>query len=160
MAITPRQVQGGSRNYPVKIRLEATPGVEFHPGMSCRAEVSTKKDGGAKTLAVPVQAVKYEEPEKKDGKADKGDKGKASVFIIVDGKAVKREVETGIADDSYIEILKGVKEDESVIIGPSKVIRFLKDGEKVEANVAVVDKAKEKAAGNPEVKAPTPTAKP
>ena len=65
------------------------------------------------------------------GAEDKADKGKASVFIVNDGKAVKRAVETGIADDAYIEILKGVNENEIVIIGPPKIARFLRDGEKV-----------------------------
>jgi HlyD family secretion protein len=153
VAITPRQVQGQSRTYPVKIRLQPTAGVEFHPGMSCRAEVSTKKTGAQKSLAVPVQAVRYEESETgKNEKADKADKGRASVYIVVDGKAVKREVDTGIADDAYIEILKGVAENETVIIGPPKIARFLRDGEKVSVNTssdtkpvaADKDKAKEK----------------
>jgi HlyD family secretion protein len=112
VAITPRQ----------------TPG---HPGMSCRAEVSTKKSGAQKSLAVPVQAVRYEDSA---GKNDKAEKGKASVFIVSEGKAAKREVETGTADDAYIEILKGVNENETVIVGPSKVARFLRDGEKVTIN--------------------------
>lgn len=140
VAITPRQVQGQSRTYPVKIRLQPTAGVEFHPGMSCRAEVSTKKTGAQKSLAVPVQAVRYEESETgKNDKADKADKterGRASVYIVVDGKAVKREVDTGIADDAYIEILKGVAENETVIIGPPKIARFLRDGEKVSVNAS------------------------
>ncbi len=152
VAITPRQVQGQSRTYPVKIRLQPTAGVEFHPGMSCRAEVSTKKTGAQKSLAVPVQSVRYEESEAgKNEKTDKVEKGRASVFIVVDGKAVKREVDTGIADDAYIEILKGVTENEMVIIGPSKIARFLRDGEKVAVNAsndtkpAATDKDKDKA---------------
>jgi HlyD family secretion protein len=131
VAITPRQTPGQSRTYPVKIRLQPTAGVEFHPGMSCRAEVSTKKSGAQKSLAVPVQAVRYEDSA---GKNDKAEKGKASVFIVSEGKAAKREVETGTADDAYIEILKGVNENETVIVGPSKVARFLRDGEKVTIN--------------------------
>lgn len=155
VAITPRQVQGQSRTYPVKIRLQPTAGVEFHPGMSCRAEVSTKKTGAQKSLAVPVQSVRYEESETgkndKADKADKADKGRASVYIVVDGKAVKREVDTGIADDAYIEILKGVAENEMVIIGPPKIARFLRDGEKVSVNASsdtkpvAADKDKDKA---------------
>ena len=155
VAITPRQVQGQSRTYPVKIRLQPTVGVEFHPGMSCRAEVSTKKTGAQKSLAVPVQAVRYEESEtgknEKADKADKTEKGRASVYVVVDGKAVKREVDTGIADDAYIEILKGVAENETVIIGPPKVARFLRDGEKVsviassDTKPVAVDKDKDKA---------------
>jgi HlyD family secretion protein len=145
VAITPRQLQGQSRTYPVKIRLQPAEGVQFHPGMSCRAEVSTKKSGAQKSVAVPVQAVRYgqspsgaggegSESEAKSESTAKGDaKGKPSVFLMIDGKAVKREVETGIADDSYIEITKGVAENDLVIVGPPKVARFLRDGERVTA---------------------------
>jgi HlyD family secretion protein len=142
VAITPRQIQGQSKNYPIKIRLTPSEGVEFRPGMSCRAEISTKKSGGQKSLAVPVQAVRYEDAAEK-GKsskvetadtAKKSGESKASIFIVVDGKVVKREVEVGTADDAYIEILKGVNENDSVIIGPPKVSRFLRDGEKIAVN--------------------------
>ena len=147
VAITPRQAAGQSRTYPVKIRLQPATGVEFHPGMSCRAEVSTKKAGAQKSLAVPVQAVRYEESETK--KNDKAEKGKASIYIVTDGKAAKREVETGTADDAYIEILKGANENDSVIIGSPKIVRFLRDGEKVSVN-----------ANNDSKPAPTPPPKP
>ena len=109
----------------MKIRLQATPDVAFHPGMSCRAEVSTKKSSGEKSLTVPVQAVKYEEAEKK------ADKAKASVLIFESGKALKKEVEVGMADDSHIEIIRGLKQDQEVITGPAKTLRFLRDGERV-----------------------------
>jgi HlyD family secretion protein len=146
VAITPRQQPGQSKTYPIKIRLQPSDGVEFRPGMSCRAEVSTKKSGGQKSLAVPVQAVRYEDAKEKSEKGDRGDgaaksetsdaakksgDSKASILIAVDGKAIKREVEVGIADDAYIEVLKGANENELVIVGPPKIVRFLRDGEKI-----------------------------
>ncbi|MBL8511498.1 MAG: efflux RND transporter periplasmic adaptor subunit [Betaproteobacteria bacterium] len=136
VAIAPRQNPGQSRQYPVKIRLEATPGVTFHPGMSCRSEISIKRPDGEASLAVPVQAVIYDEPEKKN------DKPKASVFVMVDEKAVKREVETGIADDTHIEILKGLKRDEEAIIGPAKTLRFLRQDERVKPAKPSTDSSK------------------
>ncbi len=131
VAITPRQNPGQSKNYAVKIRLQDAPDVAFHPGMSCRAEVSTRKSGGEKSLTVPVQAVKYEEAEKKS------DKAKASVLVFESGKAIKKEVEVGIADDSHIEILRGLKPDQEVISGPAKTLRFLRDGERVTQTTAL-----------------------
>jgi HlyD family secretion protein len=126
VAISPRQASGQQgKNYPVKIRLAAVDGMQFHPGMSCRAEISTRRENASQSIAVPVQAVRYEESEDKDAKA------KASVFVIVEGKAKKRSVETGTADDTYIEIRQGLKENERLVTGPAKTLRFLQDGERV-----------------------------
>jgi HlyD family secretion protein len=129
VAISPRQNPGQSKSYPVKIRLVATEAVQFHPGMSCRAEVSTRREGAQQSLAVPVQSVKYEE-------AQKNEKTIASVFIIDGGKAHRREVETGTADDAYIEIRRGVQEREEVVVGPAKMLRFLRDGDRVTVSAA------------------------
>lgn len=134
VAISPRQNPGQSKSYPVKIRLVATGGVEFHPGMSCRAEVSTRKDDVQQSLAVPVQAVRYE-------KAPTSENTVASVFIVDNGKALRREVKTGIADDTYIEVREGVRAQEKVVTGPAKTLRFLNDGDRVEASVQAVAKA-------------------
>lgn len=128
VAMAPKQNAGQSRTYPVRVRLDVTD-LPFHPGMSCRAEIAIAKSGGAKNLGVPVQAVQYEEAE---GKADKS---KAYVYVYTGdgGKAVRRSVETGVADDAYIEITSGLKASEQVVVGPSKTLRFLRDGEAVRA---------------------------
>jgi HlyD family secretion protein len=43
-----------------------------------------------------------------------------------------KEVQIGISDDTYIEVIRGLKEGEEVISGPYKVIsRELKEGSKV-----------------------------
>ncbi len=124
IAMAPRQNPGQSRSYPVKIRLEAND-VAFHPGMSCRAEIATPRADSARNLVVPLQAVEYEEA------ARKTDKSKASVFVVQQGRATRRVVETGVADDRNIEVLSGLKKDETVIVGPPRTLRFLRDGETV-----------------------------
>jgi HlyD family secretion protein len=131
VAISPRQLPGQNKNYPVRIRLTNTGNVVFHPGMSCRAEVLTGGVDDAKVLAVPVQAVRYEEASNKDDKSKSADKSQATVFVFENGKAVKRTVATGTADDSHIAIVSGLKETEQVVVGPSKTLLFLIDGEKV-----------------------------
>jgi len=133
VAIAPRTQPGQNKSYPVRIRLSNTEGVIFHPGMSCRAEVLTNYKDDAKVLAVPVQAVRYEDNPDKSSPAEKS---LASVFVFDDGHARKRTVTTGVADDSYIAITAGVKEGEKVIIGPAKTVLFLVDGEKLRLNSA------------------------
>lgn len=122
LAMVPRQNAGQSRAYPVRIRLDPNQLV-FHPGMSCRAEISTGAVGGTKTLGVPVQSVQYEQGDTKSATSV------ASVFVLVQDKAVKREVQLGAADDNYIAVLKGLAAGEAVIVGPPRTLRFLRDGE-------------------------------
>ena len=62
------------------------------------------------------------------------------VFVVEDGKARVRRVETGLASENEIEILSGLKEGEPVVEGPYKVLsRELSDGRAVK-----LDKASEK----------------
>jgi HlyD family secretion protein len=133
VAIAPRQQPGQNKSYPVRIRLANTEGVIFHPGMSCRAEVLTGSAGDVKLIAVPVQALRYEDNPDKSSTVDKS---LASVFVYEAGKANKRTVTTGTADDSYIAITAGLKEGEQVVVGPAKTLLFLLDGEKLSVNTS------------------------
>jgi HlyD family secretion protein len=139
IALAPKQTPGQNRGYLVRIRLIGTGGVAFHPGMSARAEIATAK-GSDRHVGVPVQAVQYAETE------SKGAKALVSVYVLVDGKAARREVETGAADDSHIEVLKGLAIGDIVIVGPAKTLRFLREG----------DPAKPKAAAPPDVEPARP----
>lgn len=131
VAIAPKSQAGQSKSYLVRIRLEKQEESHFRPGMSCRAEISTRLEDAPKSLAVPVQAVRYEDSDDPNRKAQK-----ASVFVAEAGKARKRDVETGAADDAYIEIVKGVSAGEQIVTGPAKILRFLKEGDKVAAAAA------------------------
>jgi HlyD family secretion protein len=133
VAIAPRQQAGQNKSYPVRIRLANTEGVVFHPGMSCRAEVLTSAASDEKVIAVPVQALRYEDNPDKSSAAEKS---LASVFVFEAGKARKRTVTTGTADDSYIAITAGLKEGEQVVVGPAKTLLFLLDGEKLSVNTS------------------------
>jgi len=132
VAIAPRQQVGQNKSYPVRIRLTNTAGVIFHPGMSCRAEVLTASQGDAKVLAVPVQALRYEDNPEKSSSAEKS---LASVFVYDAGRARKRSVTTGTADDNHIAVIAGLKQGEQVIVGPAKTLLFLLDGDKLSVNV-------------------------
>ncbi len=133
VAVSPRQVQGQGKSYPVKIRLNATADLRFHTGMSCRAEIATRTSDARPVVAVPVQAVRYEEPDNPQQSA------RASVFVIEDGRAVRRPVEVGIADDAWIAVQGGLAAGARIAIGPARELRFLRDGDAVEALSAAVD---------------------
>src|SRR5690606_33671564 len=120
------QQAAGQQNlsFQVKIRLLQPEQVALRPGMSCRAEIYTESSENA--LAVPLQAVLYEA-------AEEGEDEQPYLFVVEDGKAVKRKVKTGLSSDSHLEIVEGVEAGERVVIGPFRTLRSLADGERVTA---------------------------
>ena len=89
--------------------------------MSARAVIFLG-DGKA-SLAIPVEAVITESPEK--------DKIKRYVWINNNGVAQKTLITTGLSDDRWESVASGLKLGQSIIIGPSKILRQLKEGERV-----------------------------
>jgi HlyD family secretion protein len=130
VAVSPVQVQGQGKSYLVKIRLTKSKELQFHTGMSCRAEIVTRGTDATAVTAVPVQALQYEDAE------NRGEVAKSSIFVIADGKAHKREVEPGVADDTYVAVTKGLEPGVQIITGPSKVLRFLREGDRVSVKAA------------------------
>ena len=128
IASVARQSPGqASLSFLVKILLDEQDTMIIRTGMSVRADIYTQTS--EETLAVPVQAVLYDEDTDKD---DEGKKEQTYVFVMEDGKAVRKDVEVGISSDSDQEIKSGLEQGEIVIFGPFRVLRHLSDGEKVE----------------------------
>ncbi len=120
--------QDQSTNFQVKIRLAGFQTGELRPGMSCTAKIETKTK--ADILTVPIMAVTRRTVEtKKDVTADQAsevgkkqteseeDKSPTIVFIVEGGRAKSVQVKTGISNNSYVEILEGLKGGEEVIKG-------------------------------------------
>jgi HlyD family secretion protein len=116
-----------SLSFLVKILLDEQDVMEIRPGMSVRAEIYTETT--EQTLAVPVQAVLYDEELDEDTPNREGDQ--PYVYVIEDGKAVRKDIKTGISSDSDIEVLTGIAEGERVIAGPFRVLRHLQEGDDV-----------------------------
>lgn len=134
IASVARQTPGqASLSFLVKILLAEQGDMMIRPGMSVRADIYT--ESSAETLAVPVQAVLYDETA--DG--DDGAEETAYVFVMQDGKAVRKDVEAGLSSDSDQEITSGLDEGEIVITGPFRVLRHLVDGDAVEPREATTE---------------------
>jgi HlyD family secretion protein len=126
-------------NFKVKIRMFA-PENKLRPGMSCSVDIltETRKD----IIAVPLQAVtiretnlntkpdvEEDETEEIDTKKDKAKRPNSVVFLQNKNKAKKVTVETGISDNGYIEITKGLKLGDKVIKGSFMAVsKELDDG--------------------------------
>jgi HlyD family secretion protein len=90
-----------NRTAVVKIRVK-NPGYLLRPGMFLRAEIfSTAK---ASSLVIPRECVL------------KGKDGKNRVFTVVDEVALLMEVQVGSPRGDLVEIIKGVKEGDRVVI--------------------------------------------
>lgn len=126
IASVARQTPGqASLSFLVKVLLDEQDSMTIRPGMSVRADIYTQTS--EETLAIPVQAVLYDEDSDDEGKEEQ-----SYVFVMQDGKAIRKDVEVGISSDSDQEITDGLEEGESVISGPYRILRNLMDGEEVE----------------------------
>lgn len=117
---------------------------QFRPGMSGTVDISTETVEDV--VAVPIQAVTVRDfnqvspsdEEEGEEEAETEDMATAFgndedlrkvIFIVEEGNAEMLEVETGIADDTHIEVKSGLEADRQVIIGPySAVSRTLRPG--------------------------------
>jgi HlyD family secretion protein len=130
IASVARQTPGqASLSFLVKILLDEQDTMIIRPGMSVRADIYTQSS--EETLAVPVQAVLYDEDLGEDEKL-KDKEEQTYVFVMEDSKAVRKDVEVGISSDSDQEIVSGLKQGETVISGPFRVLRNMNDGDEVE----------------------------
>lgn len=130
IATVARQTPGqAGLSFLVKILLDEQDVLAIRPGMSVRADIYTSSS--EETLAVPVQAVLYdEETDEDESEKTKGEQ--TYVFVMEDGKAKRKDVEVGISSDSDQEIKSGLNEGDIVISGPFRVLRNLADGDTVE----------------------------
>lgn len=114
----------------------------FRPGMSAAVEIKTTIKENI--LSVPIQSVTTREKEglaKKEPKSNtsteaatkKIDELREVVFVYEKGDTIQMiEVKTGIQDDSYIEIITGLKKGTKVVSAPySLIFKKLKQGDKV-----------------------------
>ena len=125
-------IEGQGRAYKVTVRLVAPADLKLRSGMSVRSNIFL--GDGQRKPAVPVEAVVIES----EGK----DAAKRYVWLSRDGKAAKVEVQTGVSDDRWETVLKGVAAGDTVIAGPTKSLRLLREGEAVIQKKAVdTDKA-------------------
>ncbi|WP_243276842.1 efflux RND transporter periplasmic adaptor subunit [Desulfallas sp. Bu1-1] len=96
----PSEDSSGLVNYTVEIKIK-DPGTELKDGMTCAVSFVIKEVKDC--LIVPYNAVKIV-----DGK---------QVVTVVDetGQSVEREIKTGFTDGTSVEVLEGLRENETVV---------------------------------------------
>jgi len=114
-------IETQGRAYKVTVLLEPKTDMQLRSGMSARTDIFL--DDGGKHVAVPVEAVVSQ--------SGKDEKLSRHVWQWRDGRAHKAMVETGLSDDSWDEITKGLKAGDRIVSGPAKVLRQLKEGDRL-----------------------------
>jgi len=129
--------------FEIKIAITDPPKT-LRPGMTASADIITKVNDNA--LSVPLQSVAVRTV---DQLTLKGEKRKDAekrfhadrdgfveiVFVVEKGKAVAKQVETGIQSDDLIEVLSGLAEGAEVVSGSYRAIsKDLENGAVVAIN--------------------------
>jgi HlyD family secretion protein len=120
-------------NFKVKLRVTNPPDT-IRPGFSVTADILTGRKEGA--TAIPIQALVVRDVPKKDGKpaassAAGRPQTEEGVYLVRNQKLAFEKVETGLAGELMIEVKSGPKVGEEIVTGPFKVLRQVKEGDKV-----------------------------
>jgi HlyD family secretion protein len=125
---------------------------DLRPGMTSTSEIIT--DTRQNALSIPIQSVavrtvdqlkrKVQQPSGDTAIADEAlakefipdkDGFVEIVWVVENGTANARQVRTGIQSDTHIEILDGISEGETIVVGNYRAIaKDLQNGSKVKAN--------------------------
>jgi HlyD family secretion protein len=122
--------------------LKATTDYVFRPGMS--ASVSIETDTRHNALCIPIQSVTTRTDIKVEKDTTNADSTatvaganvneiKEQVFVLHENKVNAVKVTTGIQDNSHIEILEGLTDEDEVVTGPySAISKTLNNGSLVQ----------------------------
>ena len=99
----------------------------FRPGMSATVDIETEVKMGVTT--VPIKAVTT-----RSDTSGRSNDSQLCVFIFENGRARRHNIQTGIQDNTNIEVLSSLPTGAQVITGPYDLLsRRLKDGDVIEA---------------------------
>ncbi|MGH9543369.1 MAG: efflux RND transporter periplasmic adaptor subunit [Terriglobales bacterium] len=137
-----------AKDFKVVLTLDHPP-ANIRPGLSCTAKITTAT--AASAVTVPLQAVI--ERDQADLEARKPGTALAAaapvaapaaapqpvegLFVLRQGKAVFVPVATGVTGVDNIQILRGIKPGEQVIIGPYRALRTMRNYTAVKADNSV-----------------------
>jgi HlyD family secretion protein len=132
------------------MNVSETPGQvsvpNFKPGMS--ATVDIKTNTVTNVVSVPIQAVTVRDFADDEAPSDttatdatdatdengigEDEDFRKVVFINDDGTAKRMQVETGISDNAYIQIMSGIDAGDEVVTGSYRILsRELEDGDPI-----------------------------
>lgn len=130
IATTAREDQNRRNTFLVKLLVDKENATFDRLAINCRAEIFTNVV--MDVVHVPVEAV-----------LQSNDKKPTSyVFVVEDGIAKKRSIQSGIQTDTSIEIRSGVSEGAKIVTGPYRKLKNLRDSQSVMQQEANSDGAR------------------
>ena len=115
-------------NFKVKVKIsDPPPGIR--PGFSVTADIITGTKSNVPTI--PLAAVVIRDSPKGDKDASGRVKTEEGVYTVADGKVRFAPIKTGLTGELDIEVETGLKDGETVISGPFKTLRTIKEGDRV-----------------------------
>jgi HlyD family secretion protein len=117
-------------NFKVKVKI-LDPPETIRPGFSVTADIITGTRSGVPTI--PLAAVVIRDSLKGEKDTSGRVKTEEGVYSVAEGKVHFVPIKTGLTGELDIEVESGLKEGESVISGPFKTLRTIKEGDKVKA---------------------------
>ena len=146
-----------AKDFKVVVVMDNPPD-EIRPGLSCTAKITTATRKNAVTIPIQALTVRQKgdlEPKKTgvsggavaatklDPVAEKARKEELQgVFVVVNGKATFRKVETGITGSTDIEVLSGLNEGDQIVTGTYQVIRTIANDAQVKIDNTTVTQTK------------------
>jgi len=144
------ETQEQQTNFKVDVVIDRPP-PSLRPGMTSDVEIKTATRDNVLTVPIQAVVVRTAEDLESPGKGKKkqgveAEEGQAAtraaaararseeirgVFVIVNGQAQFRRVKPGIASDTDYEVSGDLKPGEKVVTGPHKVLRSLRQGQRV-----------------------------
>jgi HlyD family secretion protein len=136
-----------AKDFKVVVALDNPPD-EIRPGLSSTAKITTATR--SQVLTIPIQALTV----RQKGDLEPKPKGKSKapvaklspaeekarkeevqgVFVVSNGKAMFRNVSTGITGATDIEVVSGLKDGEEIVTGAYQVIRTLRNDASVKVD--------------------------
>lgn len=130
-----------AKDFKVTIAVDSPPD-EIRPGLSCTAKIVTATRHNV--LSIPMQALTVRKKGDLDPPKDGGVQASTDrttektrneeiqgVFIVQNGLAEFRKVDTGITGATDIEVLNGLSDGETIITGSYKVLRTIRNSARV-----------------------------
>ncbi len=115
-------------NFKVKVKISDPPPT-IRPGFSVTADIVTGSKANVPTI--PLAAVVIRDSPKGDKDVSGRIKSEEGVYTVADGKVHFVPIKTGLTGELDIEVENGLKDGETVVSGPFKTLRSIKDGDRV-----------------------------
>ncbi len=100
----------------------------LRPGMNVKADIITSQKSDV--VVIPIQAA---------GKREIDDTTAQTVFVVKENKAHLKKITLGVSSDTETEVISGVDEGDTVIIGPYRLLSTLEDGDPINFEITADD---------------------